>query len=1447
MEQPRPETSSSQVTGRTIKSRHVLKANIFLVECTDPHDLFESVQPLLRRRLPLHNLHWKSSSRPLRSIDTLQVNLKKIQGRSSTTTFDGDRRRHQIPGLRETAYLKIFLLRCDDNETYKAIARKTVREWVKASTTSLHNTSSSNTPENHDAAEWLILHVVLPDTPAASQPKTSKHSSSDPSDSTENVTSKSKWPGRGSSTILDRLKSDFKTSSKAAVDRVAQIRLSRSSTNEHSTTTLSAQEIENQWDDMVEKLKCLILASFDLRVQQYEEDIRERDSQRNLPGWNFCTFFVLKEGLAKGFENVGLFEDALAGYDELSLGLDLVVREQALRGGDEHGGSFLHSSPELKETAEQSLRRASDLEKGETNGVYSNLQSLRLDPQDFPISSNNRPYRELILANNISIFQFRSYIFSRQLSLLLQAANAPSLMVGSSHASPSDTKALNDRINLSLLADTCHRAAGFIGVGARTMRQDLEHSLGFDYAEGSSESSSKAVVDNMILSWTYGVALQVLSQTSTPSLTIPDSTKTPPENGRLGDALDRGGEMPPDITLKHNLFGQERPSSQKSNEISSPQLWQKSRSPVRSGTQRYGSEKFASCRAELILLARKVLEELGRARGWHCDWRGIQSLYQNFIIEPIALENISLDSDLDNNAKPSVHGETSLAGLNQYQLTNSLTSRTAFERLFELLTDHALRHYLASDETRSAVRLTADIALLRFYDNDYEAAVYHLSRLVPFYGKYSWDVVSVAILQLYADCLKRLGRNEEYIDVLLKLLATIAGSGLESGHFVQRSNHFQSLLNDLFTFEDEGRTVTASLDQFYEIGHLPKAVSHTHGRDGFNVSVSIRPLLGQALHREGSLVLVLTATKPCAVDRIELSAVRPKCMSGQVLWYELFSNTTTWAKYYVSQIVFQVGNMRFIRSHDTSWNQSLDLKDVPSPSQQKTHIVVHPAGDSLLAQLIPCSLINLSELRTIEIELRSGWNNIKKGTVRVKPATAGLRVQTKQGRVTQTDGIEDVRFVQSERDQTIVYSHFRADSTARFALPYSLENPDIASVATKIEVTYETEKGVFEYAMNASTTTGLALTVNVQDVYQKQGLWSRFIVGPMTTVPIWLGRCEIPQSEHYDVEHAKPQHFACDIFPRESANLLFKFTPRKPTTNNSKQKPLELTIEYIPFDEWALAVLEDKFSCDLKAKNDSQLDSLKIPLLSHFMAPFKSQWAFGDLELLALIREINVPSYVDFGWQTLLGAYGKRAREVADSWLQQWHQENVTVRLSEQSPFMRQIVVPVEILKPRFVVTARLELHSEADVPISVGQAVSANLWLTHRSKWTAATEEELGVELTYELFAPPEIWLIGGRRKGSFTVHGEQKQVFPVMMLPQRPGHLLLPALDVKASVLEKIESDVIPFKKTDLRCELDYRNHAHSVLVIPNLRETTVALDGEGSSRRSWLIGSQVRNVGR
>lgn len=847
-----------------------------IVECTDPSGLLPAIQPLLAERLPLRNLHWKSPSRPLRSIESLHIDLVPAQDATDQQRRPSDaavaHRRHQIPGLRQTPYLKIYLLRCDDNETYKSSSRKLLREWIKTHASTPQSSGAVSSQDYHDAFEWLILHVIQ---------------DSDASEARSPVTSI--WPARGPTSVLEKIKADFNGSSKNAVDRVAQIRLPKPEAKQRP------DELQDQLEDLIEKMKNSILTSFDLRVTQYEEDIREKDSQRSLPGWNFCTFFILKEGLARGFENVGLFEDALVGYDELAVGLDTAIREHIFGTSDKHGGTFLPYSKDWKEKAEKALEAISghSVDKGDDshdsddsndsnedeNGDASVTPAI--DPDNFPLNSDKKPYREKILANDISIFDFRTYLFSRQFTLLLRAARAPSLTTEDEAGQKSSGKSKAE--DLALLAEACERATEFIGSAARTLRYDLECGL----AEVDNEAKTE-VINNLVSSWTYAAGSQVLSQTATPALPLPESSLQKPRDSKVASAEATSvAETRPDVPRRSSsLFSgpggrSPRPTSQ---EIFSADTHAATSRPPLGGPrksanavpQKTGSEELASGRGELCLLVRRVLEDIGRRRGWTQRWRDLNLLFD----DPESggdMEEVSLEDNEEATNKPKPSKATPsvlspLGGIDLPILNAALGSKKKFFLLYEQLTDQIYRHYVSANRTNAAETAIVDIALLRFRQADYETAASYFHQVAPFYGDKQWAILEGSMLELYARCLKELKRNDEYVRILLKLLAKYAANKeanmtgnqkrLAASSTLTEPSFVASYVEELFRASSAlQKECSAPLTDFFGDLEVNPAIRHYEDKDGFKLQIALRFFLQKDIKIKSIKIRLVNANR----------------------------------------------------------------------------------------------------------------------------------------------------------------------------------------------------------------------------------------------------------------------------------------------------------------------------------------------------------------------------------------------------------------------------------------------------------------------------------------------------------------------------------------------------------------------------------------------------------
>ncbi|KGO72752.1 TRAPP II complex, TRAPPC10 [Penicillium italicum] len=1441
------------------------------VEYTDPSGLFPLIQPVIESKLPLKNLHWKSPTRPVRSIESLRIGFTPAQEQNerklSSDTVHGTvaHRRHQIPGLRQTPYLKVYLLRCDDNETYKATARRNLREWIKTNASSQTSQSVTTSQEKHDAFEWLILHVV-PDVDAADRA----------------ATPASKW-GRGSTTVLEKAKADFNGSSKSAVDRVAQLRLPKQATK--------SPELAEQLEDLIDKMKNGILASFDLRVAQYEDDIKEKDSQRSLPGWNFCTFFILKEGLARGFENVGLFEDALAGYDELAVGLDAAIREQLDGSGDQHSGALSITSKNWAEMAKKALKTGASDDSDGNDGdaaLFSELQ-----PEDFPFDANKMHYREMILGSDISIFDFRTYIFSRQLTLLLRAARAPSLAGSETAADSNAARSGKKPENLILLAEICGRATEFIGLAARTLRYDLECGL----AEVVHDDKTD-VINNLVSSWAFSAAFQILSQTSTPTLMLPESSLHAVAQSSEASAVTMADSRADVPRRSSSLIASSgaRPPRPVTQDISDSVGLMQRRStmehpkPIPIPTQKTGSEQLSSGRAELLLLARRSLEEIASRRGWAENWNNLGLLFDDHHRSGASdLAEISLDDDdTEESQTPSKKTESSLVGIDLSGLRAALKSKDAFLFLYEDLTDRLICHHMAANRVNSVEQALAEIAILRYRQKDYESAASYFHRMALFYGSKCWIALEGSMLELHARCLKELKRNEDYVRMMIRLLSKFATYAQAQLSVKQKSvtgsipsteqEMLERHVRDLF--ETAGalqKDVSVSLTDFFADFRVDPAIRLYDDKDGFQIQLSLRFLLGQQIDIDTVKIRLVSAnTAQNSEHWVESSAkFVVKASSTQIL---IDSSTTLQGKYFIGRLEMRAGNLvfNFHGGHDSTLPVGFRETEDSEETDNQPYIYCYPPVDALQAKIVSPHLINLQAMRTLELELDSGRNDIKSGTIRVRPGTAGLRL-----RLAETEVVDGKIEVDANHESGVIeFAHLPARSFVRLRIPYTVEEA-FSTLSARAEIGYETEQGRFATSASFNVVSTLPISVNVQDIFKDELLFSRFTISPAMLIPLRIMNCSLPSSDIYNVQPGITGPVALDVFPKQPASLLYKIRHTEDNPAASTPRSLQLSVDFTCVDDECLDAIEKQFAASINSSPFRQYAAL---LTSHIVSTFRAQLSTNDMEAIGLIREVNMLPYQTVRWDDLLGALKVPGEDVRQ-WLQDWHkvrvytgvssqlfyspvkQNNSTVPLPAQPTIpARRIIIPVDVPEIQVVHTADLQLQPKPTTDpgpsthAAVGQMIAAELSLRHTRRWCSpATREDANqpLECSYEVHANSDQWQIGGRRRGNFLARDGETTRFTVLLLPQKPGHLLLPSIEIRTFLppapqlptsppAADATGSMAPARRS-IPCEVDYRNHGETVLVLPDLKKTTVNLSAAGGNHAagggSWLVDSERR----
>jgi hypothetical protein len=662
------------------------------------------------------------------------------------------------------------------------------------------------------------------------------------------------------------------------------------------------QETENAWTDLIAKFRSLILSSFDMRVTQYEEDIKEKDAQRSLPGWNFCTFFILKEGLARGFESVGLVEDALVVYDELSVGLDMIIKDQSLGRSGSAANALPAYTEELKRLALKARATIleTDYEDEDELVDLQSSQSAETHPKDsyddIPISSNKKPYRDLIVANNVSVFDFRCYIFARQIALLLRLGNAwstreellaklreqqDSVLHGVAPRAPAPKHKENEQEELPMLAEICRRTLEFIPSVCQVMRKDVLNALrdtpkateGVDAdAAGPVDPTTSEVVDNLVVSFAFSTAQQILAQTSTKALPIPSSSLGPPDGHEPKAAIPEPKTMmhparSSSLNIRTGGVGVSRPPPSPNVFPGGRQQSMSDHEGTSSSFLKVGLEELAASRAELYTFSRNILEESGKKRGWSNGWSHVPVVSESTMVNMV-------DIDLGDEGVVPTQRVTSplvsMSGIESKLLKTALDNSEDFYRLYEILTDKALRHYTVAGHTHSIQSTMADLAVLKFHLGDYTSAASYFWRTTPFFGESGWSLLELSMLIMYSKCLKQLQRKDEYVKVLLKLLSKAAAAEndrrqakpffkIEKDHF--ESEEIKGYLDDLLletrTLSNEMRVPLSNFMTSIEVVGTPE---YDEGRDSLAIQVMLNSLLVDDLTIDIASVHIATSS-----------------------------------------------------------------------------------------------------------------------------------------------------------------------------------------------------------------------------------------------------------------------------------------------------------------------------------------------------------------------------------------------------------------------------------------------------------------------------------------------------------------------------------------------------------------------------------------------------------
>ena len=129
-------------------------------------------------------------------------------------------------------------------------------------------------------------------------------------------------------------------------------------------------------------------------------------------------------------------------------------------------------------------------------------------------------------------------------------------------------------------------------------------------------------------------------------------------------------------------------------------------------------------------------------------------------------------------------------------------------------------------------------------------------------------------------------------------------------------------------------------------------------------------------------------------------------------------------------------NLSFVQERDAiASNAPVSTTTLAPADSTSPRILCYPRPESLEVKLSLPHQLNLESPRALEIAISTGWNDIRQGELRLRSATAGLRLRTADATV--ADG--SITITKGARPGVIDFATLAPGQTARIHVPYGLE------------------------------------------------------------------------------------------------------------------------------------------------------------------------------------------------------------------------------------------------------------------------------------------------------------------------------------------------------------------------------------------------------------------------
>lgn len=557
---------------------------------------------------------------------------------------------------------------------------------------------------------------------------------------------------------------------------------------------------------------------------------------------------------------------------------------------------------------------------------------------------------------------------------------------------------------------------------------------------------------------------------------------------------------------------------------------------------------------------------------------------------------------------------------------------------------------------------------------------------------------------------------------------------------------------------------------------------------------------------------------------------------------------------------------------------------------KRSQIFCFPRTESLEAKLYLSRYIHIDKIRSIEVECTTGWNEVEQLELRLRAASAGLRLHTADATV--IEGTAELTKSSKPKPGIMELANLSPDTKFKLRIPYELES-HVSDIVIRIDAEYSTSKGAFQFFSHSKIPIDLPLDVNVQDTFKPFALFSTFNIRTPDYKPLRLLSAKLGDTSLLSVQGPMGGQWPRIVFPKKAMSL--QFIIKQKDKGSSAKEPLPLDVEYQCLNEQIEATAELTMARAIAESEFAELHRLVVPVFSDRLLYHITEPEFAAI---ASHDELSLPSFADFGWDEVLEAVPTTTRLGLQSWLQSFHETHEKLLVGnindwidiqslhshsdamqpvDTSHTTRRITISVSIPTVHVIPTASLNIHGYSrtylptDSAWPVGEPRTATLSISHTRKWSSPTdlkevagldEEDSPLYFMYEIEANPDLWLIGGPRRGMFwQEEGEEEKVeFELLLVPLRKGDWAVPGVDVRAVRPPKrrkegesarrdsradIAKDVEGEQELEITCECFYEDAFQRVLVVPDVRSATVGLMNGGGTVLLDTVGRGEREL--